>query len=130
MDDEDGFRTTPATSKPLRTVVLDFVGQHLPLVASVSAGFSVSLRCIIAARGDLYTSFLLLTLTTVGDAIRGLLFVSMSAILQVVSVVTAFLAGSRGRRLDLGTIGLVAVSVITAIGHVWFAHPISVQVGC
>jgi hypothetical protein len=109
MDEEDGFRTTPP---PRQNPLLSFARGNVTLLASVVAALFFAIRLLAVTRGDLYTASILLAETSLGDAIRVLLFsVAVPLTLYVVTNYAGFLAGSRGRVFDLRTIGLLAVSV-------------------
>lgn len=112
MDEDDGFRTTPTS---LEKALLSFAGEHITLLASVGAALIFAIRCIIVTHGDHYTATILLTQTSLGDAIRALLFWAAPALLFVSSFVLALMALNREDWWSRATLGLGTVSVLTYI---------------
>lgn len=108
MDDEDGFGTTPT---PRRSTFLSFAIAHPTLPVSVVAALIFAIRCVIVTRGDPYTAAILLAQTSLGDAIRALLFSTLPFLLCLVATIAAYNAGRRAWS-DLGGIGFLMVSVI------------------
>jgi hypothetical protein len=108
MDEDDGFSTTPpARDNP----ALSLARANVALLASVVAALMFAIRLVAVTGGDLYTASILLAETSVGDAIRVLLFsVVVPVTLLIVAVYAGFFAGLRG--FDLGTIVLLTVSAI------------------
>jgi hypothetical protein len=63
----------------------------------------------------------LLAQTSLGDGLRVLLFSLAPALLILVSYVAALVAGIRKGWRDPGTIGLLAVSLIATVGHLYLS---------
>jgi hypothetical protein len=124
MDYEDGFDIT-------RTVrhnpLLSFAGQHLVLLASIVGALIFTIRCVAVTEGDPYTASILLTQTSLGDGLRLLLFSLAPRLLILVSYVAAFVAAFRKGWRDPATVGLLAVSLITTIGHLYLSGSLYVS---
>jgi hypothetical protein len=110
MDDEDGFSTTPTLrDNPL----LSFARDHVTLLTPVVAALIFAIRCVAVTNGDRYTASILIAQTSLGDAIRALLFSILPVLLLATTFLLLGMAGRRGRLRDLKTIGLVAISAAT-----------------
>jgi hypothetical protein len=115
-DDDGGFRTTPP---PRANPLLSFARDHLALLISIVGALIFVFRCIIVSSGDMYVAFILIAETSVGDAIRALLFTLLPFLLYVSSYVAAVAVGKRildRNPRGLETLGMAAVSVALPIG--------------
>jgi hypothetical protein len=89
MDEqEDRFRTRTPSDKSLVTLA----SEHLALLASITGALIFAFRCIIVSEGDPYVASILATQTSIGDAIRALLFTVVPILLFGLSFVAAFAA--------------------------------------
>jgi hypothetical protein len=107
MDEGDGFRTTPT---PRQNPLLSFAREHVTLLASVMAALIFTIRCTIVSEGDFYTASILVGQTSIGDAIRALLFPVVPILLILGSWIAGVAAGNRRRWREPATLGLVAIS--------------------
>jgi hypothetical protein len=112
MDEDDGFRTTPTSPEK---ALLRFAGDHITLLASVAAATIFAIRCIIVTHGDHYTAAVLLAQTSLGDAVRVLLFWAAPVLLLVSSLVLAIMALNQEEWWSGATLGLGTISVLTYI---------------
>jgi hypothetical protein len=101
---------------PRHNLLLSFAREHVTLVASVVAALLFAIRCAAVTNGDAYTASILLAHTSLGDAIRALLFSVLPFVLPYVSAMAALEAAARFRLRWLApdTLGLLAVSVIAS----------------
>ena len=109
MDDENGFRTTPPQrDNPLSS----FVRNNVTLVASIVAALIFAIRCVIVSKGDPYTASILLTQTSLGDAIRALLFSLGPILLTIGAMSAAMVAEERYEWSAIQALGIIAASAI------------------
>lgn len=109
MDDEDGFSTTPT---PRQNPILSFARDHVTLVSSVLAALIFAIRCVVVSKGDLYTASILLTETSLGDAIRALLFSLGPILLTIGALLAAMTAEERYEWSAIQALGVIAASAI------------------
>jgi hypothetical membrane protein len=80
MDDDDGFRATPPARDNLLLSLASFASvarfarEHVALVATVVGALVFALRCVVVTDGNPYTASILVAQTSLGDAVRALLF--------------------------------------------------------
>jgi hypothetical protein len=110
MDDEDGFSTTPT---PRDNPILSFALEHVTLMVSVFAASIFAIRCVAVTGGDTYTAFVLLAHSSLGDAIRALLFSFVPVLLTIAAFVPIAIVARRRQWFDLRAVGLVAASLLT-----------------
>lgn len=110
MEEEDGFSTTPTLRD---NPFLSFARDHVTLLTSVVAALIFAIRCVAVTNGDRYTASILIAQTSLGDAIRALLFSILPVFLLTITLLLLVIAGRRGKLRDLKTIGLVAISAAT-----------------
>src|SRR5262245_43225944 len=104
-DDDDGFRTTPA---PRRNPLLAFARDNLALLVPVIAALIFAFRCLIVSEGDLYVASILVSTTSIGDAIRALLFTVVPALILILAFFLGVVVARRiakGSWRDLWTVG-------------------------
>jgi hypothetical protein len=122
MDDDDGFSTTPAPPAPRQNPLLTLARDHLGLSIPIAGALIFAFRCVIVSDGDVTVAFMLVTETSIGDAIRALLFTVIPILLTLLSVVAILIAGMRvsygGRRNYFEILGLVIVGVASLLGNV------------
>jgi hypothetical protein len=107
-DEEDGFSTTPA---PRQDPILSFVREHITLIASVVAALIFALR-VSAVTRDPNTAFILLAHTSLGDALRALLFSQFPLIFYITAWLLLARAAGRYRWNSLEFAVLVFWSLV------------------
>jgi hypothetical protein len=78
---------------PRRNPILSFAREHFTLVGSGVAALIFAIRCVAVTKGDTYTASILLAQTSLGDAIRALLFFVLPVALVILSMGLAIAAG-------------------------------------
>jgi hypothetical protein len=91
---------------------LSFALDHPTLLAFLAAALIFAIRCVVVSHGDLYTASILLAQTSLGDAIRALLFSTGRLLLTGISFGLMLLAVERDRLLAIETLGLGAGSAV------------------
>jgi hypothetical protein len=126
----EGIDATPQNNAPDNTL-LAFARDHFALFTPVIGALIFAIRCIIVSEGDPYVAFILATETSVGDAIRVLLFTVIPILLFLLSYATAFPAARRiynGSWRNLKTLAMGVASVTLFYGswhlYVGFQTPV------
>jgi hypothetical protein len=133
MDDaQNGLRTTPTLRE---NPLLDFAREHVTLLVSIVGAIVFAIRCIVVSGNDIYVATALLAETSVGDAVRALLFTLLPILIVLLFFGTSFAASTRiikGRWRDWMTLGLALIGPILWLGgHSLFGgfqEPISLLV--
>jgi hypothetical protein len=94
MDEEDRFKSYT----PFDTPLLTFVRDHAALVIPIIGALIFVWRCIIVSEGDPYVAYILVTQTSVGDAVRALFFVALPVLLFLLSYAASLTVATRIRR--------------------------------
>jgi len=96
--------------------LLSFVFNHPTLLVSIVAALIFAVRCVVVSRGDPYVASILLTQTSLGDAIRVLLFELGPIFFTVGGVSAAVIAEERKEWSTKQALGvIVAGAIVTAI---------------
>jgi hypothetical protein len=117
---------TTAQGKPSDNLLLRLARDHVALLLSIIGALIFAFRCVVVSAGDPYVAFILVTETSVGDAVRALLFTVVPILLLLLSLVVSFTAMARiimGRPPGLKTAGMgliiLAVGGVLSLGG-WF----------
>jgi len=121
MDEEDGFRRTPAS---WTNALLKVAREHLALLVPIVGVLIFALRCVFVSEGDPYVAAMLVSTTSVGDAIRALFFTVVPILLFGLSwvipiVVSQQIAPRRWREPRI--LGLLSVSPAALLGYFYFS---------
>jgi hypothetical protein len=120
---DEGSDATPREKRALDTSLLAFANEHLVLLASITGVVIFAARCLIVSEGDWYVASILVAQTSVGDALRSLLFTVIPAFVVAIALAAAYAQGMQilaRRWLELKTLGLLALSA-AAILAFWYS---------
>ena len=78
---------------PRRNPILSFAREHITLVGSGIAALIFAIRCVAITKGDTHTASILLANTSLGDAIRALLFFVLPTMLVTLAYGLIIAAG-------------------------------------
>jgi hypothetical protein len=115
---------TPTTSGRGLSLVTFASGEHLALLASLVGALIFAFRCVIVSEGDPYVASIVATQTSIGDAIRALLFPVVPVLLLGLWLAAAYAAAKRiilRRWREPQTLGLLVVSPLAFLGSVYLA---------
>jgi hypothetical protein len=106
-----------------RNPVLEFVIERTGLLIPLASAVVFYIRCLAVSRGNLYTASILLSQSSIGDAIRALLLVTVPLALLIASIVAVLELGedviagtARSRRTAL----LTLVSLLSLYAALFF----------
>jgi hypothetical protein len=120
MDDDDGFSTTPP---PRDNTALSLARENVALLASLVAALIFALRCVVVTDRNLYTAGILLAQSSLGDAIRALLFSLLPSTLAIIVTVAAWMAGRRYHPHRSRSILYILFSLTAGAAWVYLAIP-------
>jgi hypothetical protein len=122
---DEAIDATPQ-AKRLDNLLLALARDHLALLVPLIGVLIFVFRCFIVSGGDPYVAFILAAETSVGNAVRALLFTVLPILLLLLSLVVSFAAMMRiivGRPPGLKTagmgLGILAVGGVLSLGG-WF----------
>jgi hypothetical protein len=98
-----------AQDKPSDNLLLSLARDHFALLVSIIGTLIFAFRCVVVSAGDPYVAFILATETSVGDAIRALLFPMIALLLLISAFAVSFAATTQiiaGRPRGLKTAGM------------------------
>lgn len=115
MDEESRSRSYVGSEQPSRDPFITFISRNVTLIVPIFGALVFAVRCAIVSKGDVYTAGILITQTSIGDAIRALLFSVAPIILALTSIAAAVAAGNLYRASDPQFLGLVGLGVLAGI---------------
>jgi hypothetical protein len=115
--ENDGFRNRTSSDKWILTFARDNLALSVPIIGALIFAF----RCVLVSAGDPHVAFIIATQTSVGDAIRALLFTVIPALLLLLSIVIALTVGTRIHYVNhhnfFKILGMGLVSVALSLGY-------------
>jgi hypothetical protein len=118
--DEASDATTQ--DKPSDNLFFRLARDYLALLVPIIGALIFAFRCIIVSEGDPYVAFILASQTSVGDAIRALLFTVTPILLFLLAYVAAFAGATQitqGNWRSLKGAGMAVASVPLVIGWLY-----------
>jgi hypothetical protein len=88
-------RDDPSTRTDFDRALRRFASEHIALIIPFGGALVFFLRCLVVSRGNRYTAWLLLTQTSIGDALRALLLTAVILLLITGWVIAAYSAFDR-----------------------------------
>jgi hypothetical protein len=120
MAQRDGGSSSANSSDSLVSFATEHIGILLPFIGALI----FYIRCIAVTRGNAYQGYMLLSQTSIGDAVRALTFTAIPLVLLLGSFVAIFavwIRASRGELRKPATPLLMLVSAVSFVGANFFA---------
>lgn len=114
---EEGSDAAPQ-HEASNNVLVSLARDHLALLVPIIGALIFAFRSVVVSEGDPYVAFILASQTSIGDAVRALLFTVVPILLLLLSLVVSFTATMQvivGRPPGLKTAGM-ALGIVVGSG--------------